>query len=82
MRALQLSLVSLLLSGMSVGAFPARGAPVPFETPSRSEKPVRSEGTVRFEAQTIDPAFGIGYAVTLADMNGDRRTDIVGVSEN
>lgn len=37
---------------------------------------------LRFEHQTLDPELGIGYAVTLADMNGDRKTDIVAVSEN
>lgn len=35
----------------------------------------------RFEAQTLDPEFGIGYAVTVADMNADRRPDVVGVNE-
>lgn len=36
----------------------------------------------RFEHQTVDPDFGIGYAVTVADMNGDRKPDIVGVNQN
>jgi aldos-2-ulose dehydratase/isomerase family protein/VCBS repeat protein len=36
----------------------------------------------RFEHQTIDPDFGIGYAVTLADMNGDLKPDVVGVNQS
>ncbi len=36
----------------------------------------------RFEHQTIDPEFGIGYAVTVADVNGDRKPDIIGVNQN
>jgi len=41
----------------------------------------QTPGAPRWEHQTIDPEFGIGYAVTLADMNGDRKPDIVGVNE-
>ena len=37
---------------------------------------------LKFEEQTIDPALGIGYAVAVADMNGDRKPDIVAVKEN
>lgn len=36
----------------------------------------------RFQAQTVDPQIGIGYAVTLADMNGDRKADILSVNEH
>lgn len=37
----------------------------------------------RFEARTIDPNIGnVCYALTLADVDGDKKTDIVGVSEN
>src|SRR5688500_2301274 len=42
----------------------------------------RPDSFRRFEAQTIDPDLGIGYAVTLADMDGDGRTDIVAVNQN
>lgn len=36
----------------------------------------------RFEAQTLDPELGIGYAVTVADMNADKRPDVVAVNQN
>lgn len=37
----------------------------------------------RFDAVTIDPNIGqVCYALTLADVDGDKKTDIVAVSEN
>lgn len=35
-----------------------------------------------FKEQTIDPNVGVGYAVTVADINNDAKTDIVVVTEN
>lgn len=35
-----------------------------------------------FREQVIDPNVGVGYAVTVADINGDRKPDIVVVTEN
>ncbi len=35
-----------------------------------------------FEPQIIDPSVGVGYAVTVADINRDGKTDIVAVTEN
>ena len=35
-----------------------------------------------FKEQTIDPAVGVGYAVSVADINHDGKTDIVAVTEN
>ncbi|MDX2034151.1 MAG: hypothetical protein SF339_25980 [Blastocatellia bacterium] len=40
------------------------------------------EGRFRFREEVIDPAVGVGYAVTVADLNGDRKLDIVAVTEN
>ncbi len=40
------------------------------------------EGRFRFREEVIDPAVGVGYAVTVADLNGDRKPDIVAVTEN
>jgi hypothetical protein len=34
----------------------------------------------QFRAEQIASDFGVGYAVTTADMNGDRRTDVVAIS--
>lgn len=49
-----------------VAAFPARGAEFP-----------------QFETREIDPKVGeVCYAVTLADVDGDKKTDIVAVTEN
>ncbi len=50
------------------------------EPDSTSEK--SSTEFLRFESRTIDPHIGeICYAVTLADVDGDMRQDIVAVSE-
>lgn len=35
-----------------------------------------------FRMQEIDGALGIGYAVSTADMNGDRKPDVIAVSES
>ncbi len=35
---------------------------------------------LRFERQEIRARYGVGYAVTVADMNGDRRLDVVAIS--
>jgi hypothetical protein len=48
---------------------PATGAPFQARLPS-------------FKEQTIDPAVGIGYAVSVADINHDGRNDVVVVTEN
>lgn len=43
-----------------------------------------SAGEIRFEAQELDPAIAkvACYAVSLADVNGDAKPDIVAVTEN
>jgi hypothetical protein len=35
-----------------------------------------------FKEQVVDPSVGVGYAVTVADINHDGKTDIVAVTEN
>src|SRR5262245_66439742 len=40
------------------------------------------EGRPGFREQVIDPNVGVGYAVTVADINHDGKTDIVVVTEN
>jgi hypothetical protein len=40
----------------------------------------RAGGPMRFEAQEIRRDFGVGYAVSIADMNGNGKPDIVAIS--
>src|SRR5262245_2287375 len=40
------------------------------------------EGKPGFKEQIVDPNVGVGYAVTVADINHDGKTDIVVVTEN
>ena len=48
---------------------PPTGAPGPAYRPAD-----------RFETQEIRADFGVGYAVTIADVNGDRKPDILAIS--
>lgn len=48
----------------------------------RAAAPPAPQQPLRFEAQTLDPEIGIGYAVALADMDGDKKPDIVVVNQN
>jgi hypothetical protein len=41
---------------------------------------VLSPATLRFEQQEIQREFGIGYAVLIADVDGNRRPDIVAIN--
>jgi hypothetical protein len=43
--------------------------------PAQEERP-------GFKEQVIDPNAGVGYAITVADINHDGKTDIVVVTEN
>src|SRR5262245_42005437 len=40
------------------------------------------EGRLGFKEQVVDPNAGVGYAVTVTDVNQDGKTDIVVVTEN
>jgi len=37
-------------------------------------------GALRFEAQEIRRDFGVGYALSIVDMNGDKKPDIVAIN--
>lgn len=37
---------------------------------------------LNFKEQIVDPSVGVGYAVTVADLNHDGKTDIIAVTEN
>jgi hypothetical protein len=42
---------------------------------------VAAQGEVKFRAQEIQDKFGIGYAINIADMNGDKKPDIVAINQ-
>ncbi|HEY8551051.1 MAG TPA: VCBS repeat-containing protein [Vicinamibacterales bacterium] len=42
--------------------------------------PRAADGPAKFETQEIRKDFGVGYAVSLADVNADRRPDIVAIN--
>jgi hypothetical protein len=64
--------VLLLLSTVSLALAPA------VQTPASA--PTAPEPAFRFETQEIRDNFGVGYAVTVADVNGDRRPDVLAIS--
>ena len=41
---------------------------------------VSADPSLRFERQEIRANYGVGYALAVADMNGDRRPDVVAIS--
>ena len=47
-----------------------------------SSTAISQEGSPGFKEQVIDPNVGVGYAVTVTDINNDGKTDIVVVTEN
>lgn len=61
-----------LLSTLSLAFAPA------VQTPAGP--PSTSPPAFRFETQEIRDNFGVGYAVTVADVNGDRKPDVLAIS--
>jgi aldos-2-ulose dehydratase/isomerase family protein/VCBS repeat protein len=61
-----------LLSTLSLAFAPA------VQTPAGP--PAASPPVFRFETQEIRDNFGVGYAVTVADVNGDRKPDVLAIS--
>lgn len=47
-----------------------------------SSASLSQEGRFNFKEQIVDPNVGVGYAITVADINHDGKTDIVVVTEN
>lgn len=47
-----------------------------------SSASISQEKRLGFKEQIVDPNVGVGYAVTVADINHDGKTDIVVVTEN
>jgi hypothetical protein len=60
-------------SALSLSFLPPHAASAP-QTPATSPR------EIRFESQQIRDNFGVGYAVTVADVNGDRKPDILAIS--
>ncbi len=60
-----------LCSALSLALLPVPQTP-PGPSPASPE--------YRFETQEIRSEFGVGYAVTVADVNGDRKPDILAIS--
>jgi hypothetical protein len=48
--------------------------------PQAPSGPASASREARFETQQIRSDFGVGYAVTVADVNGDRKPDILAIS--
>ena len=67
----------LVVSCLMLSSMPsvAQGPPVASAPPAVPANPA-----MRFERQEIRKDYGVGYAVTVADMNGDRRPDVVAIS--
>lgn len=83
-RLAGLAAVAVLLGGRSLGGQAPAPGPAP-ATPAGTAVPVAGpavpvNAAVRFERQEIRGTYGVGYAVTVADMNGDRRPDVVAIS--
>ena len=82
-RLCQFVLPSSLLLGAGMvehAAQPAAPAQPATAVPRVAPPAVPANPLLRFERQEIRSNFGVGYAVTVVDMNGDQRTDVVAIS--
>jgi hypothetical protein len=70
-------LAAALVGTVALGAAgdQAPATPAPPAPPSAPANPA-----LRFERQEIRSSYGVGYAVNVADMNGDKRPDVVAIS--
>lgn len=75
MRLWRFALPSCLLLGVGVAGHAVQPAAPLVAPPAVPPLPA-----LRFERQEIRKDFGVGYAVTVADMNADRRPDVVAIS--
>src|SRR5688572_23588233 len=76
-------IVTTSLSARQPAPAPAQGQPAP--PPQAAPAAAGPTGftaspTVRFRAQEIAANFGVGYAVTSGDVNGDKLVDILAIS--
>jgi hypothetical protein len=72
------SRVRLLAAALAVASSVLMSAIVPRAQPAPSAG--QSAGAFQFRAEQIATDFGVGYAVTTGDVNGDKRTDVVAIS--
>jgi FG-GAP-like repeat len=70
-------LPALVVSCLGLAVLPAAA-----QAPAREFPPTTMPAppALRFERQEIRKNYGVGYTVTVADMNGDRRPDVVAIS--
>ncbi len=60
-----------------LSALPLALATAPQTAP---DAPLAAQREVRFETQQVRDNFGVGYAVTVADVNGDKKPDVLAIS--
>lgn len=78
-RVGRLALPPFMLLGAAMIAHALQPAQ-PAIAPTVAPPAVPRNPALRFERQEIRRDFGVGYAVTVADINGDRRPDVVAIS--
>ncbi|MEO5820866.1 MAG: FG-GAP-like repeat-containing protein [Vicinamibacteraceae bacterium] len=79
-RALVLIGAAAVVSAAAVVAQQPTAAPPTAAPPQTGPTGFTTTPGLTFRAQDIATDFGVGYAVTAADVNGDRRTDILAIS--
>src|SRR5215203_4394967 len=84
MRAISLTVwaglvgVSLTVSGLPGQTVPSKDRQKGASKDQPKVAPVVSDGLgLRLRTQEIDTTLGVGYAVLLVDVNGDRKPDVV-----
>jgi len=77
-RLTVLAAVAVVCGGRPLAAQAPAAPAAPAAAVAVPSVPVNA--AVRFERQEIRGTYGVGYAVTVADMNGDRRPDVVAIS--
>ncbi|HTV03692.1 MAG TPA: VCBS repeat-containing protein [Luteitalea sp.] len=78
------TLATVALVGCGLGLTAAQTpAPAPAQVaaaPPPAPPSAPANAALKFERQEIRGSYGVGYAITTADMNADRRPDVVAIS--